>query len=458
MNDVTVKNSKKEIMPEKLTRSMSMLGVTALGVGAMIGAGIFVLTGTAAGEAGPALILAFALNAIIALIVGACYAELATMMPKAGGAYIWAKPGLGSVFGFFAGWMSAFAQLIACSLYAAAFGSFSQRLLSDVTGYMISPLFKAATSVGIILLLLWVNFCGAGKTGRIEILITALKIAILLVISAFGFRVMFGNSDNVAAFTPFFPLGVGGLLSAMGITFIAFEGYEVIVQTGEEIKQPSSTIPRSIFLSIAIAVSIYLLIAVVMLGAVKAPEGQTVYSYLGQLKELGLMEAAGQFVPYGEIILLIAGMASTASALNATIYGSSRITFAMGRGGDLPSSLGRIHHTTHTPHIAIAVTGILMIIATITLPIEDIAASTNIMFLLVFVLVCASVIRLRKLWPDRERPFRVPLSPWLPAVGIISGLILSVWMLQISLTAWIVAVCWLSLGGIFFIVARGRNK
>ncbi len=434
-----------------LPRSMSMLEVAALGVGAMIGAGIFVLTGIAAGEAGPALILAFALNGVIALIVGACYAELATMMPKAGGAYIWAKPGLGPFFGFFAGWMSSFAQVIACSLYAVAFGSFARTLLSEVSGRTFSSLFEPSFSVGLLLLLLWVNFRGADKTGRLEILITSLKIVILLVVIAFGLRVVLGSGNNMSAFTPFFPQGLGGLLSAMGITFVAFEGYEIIVQSAEEVKKPGTAIPRAILLSIVLAVSIYLLMAVVMLGAVDVPEGQTVYGYLGQLKELGLMKAAGQFVPHGEILLLIAGLISTASALNATIFGSSRIVFAMGRDGDLPSALGRVHRTRHTPYIAIAMTGTLMIIMTVALPLKDIAASTNIMFLLVFVMVCATVIRLRNRWPDRERPFRVPLSPWLPTVGIIAGLVLSVWLLHVSLIAWLVAISWLILGMIMFL-------
>jgi amino acid transporter len=452
MNDKITEKEQQGLTERKvLVRTMSTLGVTALGVGAMIGAGIFVLTGMAAGEAGPALTLAFVLNGVIALIVGACYAELATMMPKAGGAYIWAKPGLGPFFGFLAGWMSCFAQLVACSLYAAAFGSFARKMLSDVIGHTFSSLLEPAISVGLLLLLLWVNFRGAGKTGRLEVLITGLKIAILLVVVTFGLRIILGSSNNISSFTPFFPQGLGGLLSAMGITFVAFEGYEIIVQTGEEVKRPGLTIPRSIFLSIVIAVSIYLLVSVVMLGAVKAPEGQAVYAYLGQLKELGLMEAAGQFVPHGEILLLAAGLASTASALNATIYGSSRIAFAMGRDGDLPSALGRVHRTMHTPYIALAMTGILMIVMTVSLPIKDIAASTNIMFLLVFVMVCATVIRLRNHWPDRERPFRVPLSPWLPIMGIIAGLVLSVWLLQVSLIAWLVALGWLALGGIMFL-------
>ena len=441
---------------KKLARTMRTPGVTALGIGAMIGAGIFVLTGMAAEKAGPALILAFTLNGVIALIVGACYAELATMMPRAGGAYVWAKPGLGPFFGFFAGWMSAFAQLIACSLYAAAFGSFTRQLVIELTANQPPAFFAMAMSVGVLALLLWINYHGSKHTGKLEVWITGLKVAILLIVVALGLSVVFQSNDRLSAFRPFFSQGLGGLMSAMGITFVAFEGYEIIVQSGEEVKKPGDTIPRAIFLSIVVAMSLCILVAVVLLGAVTPPQGKTVAAYLGGLKELGLMEAAGQFVPRGKIILLIAGLASTASALNATIYGSSRIAYAMGRAGDLPSALARIHRTRKTPHLAIAAVGSLMVIMTLALPIEDIAASTNIMFLLVFLMVCTTVVRLRKHWPDRERPFRVPLSPWLPGVGIATGIVLSLWLVQVSRVAWAVAVVWIVLGGaVYYLKDRG---
>lgn len=446
-------NSEKQALKhkDKLARSLGTPGITALGIGAMIGAGIFVLTGMAAGEAGPALILAFALNAFIALIVGACYAELATMMPRTGGAYVWAKKGLGPLFGFYAGWMSSFAQLIACALYATAFGSFAQTLIHELAGWQLFTFVDEIFALGLLVLLLWINYYGARDAGKLEVLITGLKIAILLGVGLLGLPIIFSSQEGgTAAFIPFFPQGIGGLLSAMGITFIAFEGYEIIVQSVEEVKKPKSAVPRAIFLSILISAALYVLVAVVMLGAVEAPVGEKVYAYLGRLEELGLMEAASQFVPYGKIILLIAGLASTASALNATIYGSTRIAFSMGREGDLPNALGRVHRKRQTPYIALLILGALMLIITIALPIKDIAASTNIMFLLVFVLVCVTLIRLRIQRPKRQRPFKVPFFPWLPAMAIIAGIGLSLWLLQISLIAWSVALTWMILGGITY--------
>jgi APA family basic amino acid/polyamine antiporter len=429
-----------------LARELGLVGAVALGLGAMVGAGVFVLSGMAAGAAGPALILAFALNGLIALVVGCCYAELVAMMPRTGGAYVWAKPGLGPRAGFFAGWISWFAQLVACSLYATAFGSFASTLVQSVSGATPAAWHATAISIAILLTLLWVNYHGAGDAGRLEIVVTGLKVAIILVVVSFGLLTIAGNPEPLAPFTPFFPEGASGLLGAMGLTFIAFEGYEVIVQAAEEVKRPSKTIPRAILVSICIAVALYLLVAIVMLGAVEAPPGQSLHHYFGRLGELGLIETAGQFVPGGRLMLLVAGLASTASALNATVYGSTRIAFAMGRGGDLPDGLGRVHPKRRTPHVAIAVSGALMLLVLLALPIRDIAAAADIMFLLVFSLVCATVIRLRKLWPNRERPFRVPLSPLLPGIGIAAGLTLSVGLFQLSVAAWVTAAAWLAIG------------
>jgi APA family basic amino acid/polyamine antiporter len=442
---------------ERLAREIGLFSAVSLGLGAMIGAGVFVLSGMAAGTAGPALILAFSLNGLIALIVGACYAELSTMMPRAGGAYVYAKPGLGPFLGFYAGWMSWFAQTIACSLYATAFGSFAITLFHSLTGRALGDGVATTIAVSALLAFSWLNYTSAEGTGRLEIVVTSLKIAVLLIVVAFGFFAIAGKPEPIAAFTPFFPEGGLGLLGAMGLTFIAFEGYEIIVQTAEEVERPSQTIPRAILISILIAVTLYILVAIVLLGAVTAPAGQSVYQYLGQLGELGLMEAAGQFVSGGKVVLLIAGLASTASALNATAYGSSRIALAMGRGGDLPTRLAGVHPKHRTPHVAIAVTCCVMIAVTLVLPIRDIAAATDIMFLLVFAMVCATVIRLRILWPDRDRPFRVPGSPWLPGIGILAGLLLSIGLIELSVLAWITAGGWLTLGGGVYLLRHGRR-
>jgi len=272
----------------RLKRELGLFSITAFGVGAMVGAGVFVLTGIAAGTAGPALILAFIANGVIALIVGSCYGELAAMVPRTGGAYVWARMGLGPVFGFLAGWMSWFAQTFACALYATAFGSFTISLLHTVAGPEIigERELAPAVSVALLAMLLFINYRGAASAGRVEVLVTGLKVALLTVVVVFGFGAISDAPDPIALYQPFLPEGMMGLVAAMGLTFVAFEGYEVIAQSAEEVADPTRLVPRAILRSIAIAVTIYVFVAVVMLGAVTAPDGGPVYRYLGGLGEL----------------------------------------------------------------------------------------------------------------------------------------------------------------------------
>lgn len=450
-----------------LTRDLGMGAVTMIGVGAMIGAGIFALTAFAAGRAGPGLLLAFFLNGCIALIIGGCYAELGSCFPAAGGGYLWIKQGMNDLFGFLSGWMSWFAQSLACSLYALVFGSFMVELLAmwglDLTsdcqaaGVHACPAAhwtQIGLGVAMALGFTYINFRGSSETGLIGNVVTSIKILILALLAAFGFASIFG--DGVSAGTviqtslqPFLPHGIWGVFVAMGLTFIAFEGFEIITQSGEEVKNPSRNIPLAIGLSIVIAVTIYLLTAFVVLAGIRSPDPSVpVYQYLGQLGELGMVEVAAQIFPQGgRFILLLAGVASTTSALNATLYGSSRVSFAMGRDGNLPPLFGRINPRTFTPYVAVIMSGALVAVMCLFLPIEDVAASTSIMFLLLFMMVCYSVITLRKRRPDLKRSFSLPGVPLTPWLGIGICCLLAVSLLSLSLMAWGTAIIWI-VGGL----------
>ena len=431
-----------------LSREMNLLQITAIGVGAMIGAGVFVLTGIAAGQAGPALILVFALNGIIVVIVGACYAELASAMPRTGGPYYWLKAAIGPRWGFFAGWMSWFANILACSLYALGFGAFAEKMLEVCCISFLPASQQLSLPIAIIIMLvfLFVNYRGAVEAGWTEVVITGAKLAILFAFGLFGLTIVIGENNISQAFTPFFPEGAVGVLSAMGLTFIAFEGYEIITRSAEEVKNPEKNIFRAIFLSIGTAVILYLMIAVVMLGTTQAPQGEPVYLYLGRLGELGMIETTGQLLPYGKLVMLVAGLASTGSALNATLYSASRVSFAMGRGRDLPTSLARIASARRTPHLAIATTCVLSMTMLLLLRIREVAASTSLMFLLLFALVCYSLISLRHKQPGVKRSFRVPLVPLLPWAGVVSCVVLSFALMDLSLSAWITATIWIVIG------------
>jgi uncharacterized hydrophobic protein (TIGR00271 family) len=441
-----------------LSRDLNLFDITSIGVGAMIGAGIFVLTGIAAGLAGPALLLAFLLNGAVTTITAASYAELGSCFPEAGGSYLWVKEAIGGLIGFLSGWMSWFASAVACSVYALGFGAYLAELVTSLGLVGESPQqLEKPFAVGIAVLFAYINYRGAKETGRVGNLITVTKIAILGVFVAFGLAALGGKPDWPSHFAPFFPTGAGGVIAAMGLTFIAFEGYEIIVQSGEEVKNPKRNVPRAIFLSIAIALVIYLFVAFVALAAVDG-RGRPTWQYLGIAGETAMVEAARQLLPGGAALLIVGGLMSTMSALNATIYSSSRVSFAMGRDRALPDALGAIHPRRHTPYRAVTASAVLVIVMAVALPIKDVASAADVMFLLLFALVNASVIALRRKRPDLERGFHVPLMPALPILGILLLLGLAVYLFTISPGAWAAAAAWIGVGaGTYYLYVARRE-
>ncbi|WP_229773899.1 amino acid permease [Halocalculus aciditolerans] len=435
----------------ELSRDMSLFDITFIGVGAMIGAGVFALTGFAAGIAGPALTIAFIINGFVALFTAVSYAELGAAFPEAGGGYLWVKEALRDPNGFYAGWMSWFAHAVACSLYAVTFGTFFTVLavyalpgLSNhfvLFGFLSQHWVEKLVAVLVVIAFAYINYRGAEETGKAGVVVTGLKLLILGIFIVFGVRATLTAPQWAGKFlsSPMFaPNGVFGIIGAMGFTYIAFEGYEIIVQSGEEVVDPGTNIPKAVFYSLAIVIPIYVLVAFVSIGGITVnphildlagvagtPADWTTWQILGELGELGIIRAAGQFVPYGVPLLLFAGLAATVSALNATVYSSSRVSFAMGRDRVLPPVFDNVHPEKRTPHIAIAISAVIIVVMAIVLPIESVAAAADIMFILLFVQVNWTLIRMRKTHPDLPRTYEVPYMPWPPLIGIVLQFLLT---------------------------------
>ena len=468
-------NSSWKQVPVTLSRGLSLVDVTMIGVGAMIGAGIFGLTGIAAGKAGPAgLLIAFALNGLVTLMTGLSYAELGAAIPAAGGGYSFVREGLSRFWGFSAGWISWFSNSVACSLYAVIFGSFfvellgsfgikfsEEILLLNMSGVQWAE--KVITIV-IVLIFIGINTRGASETGAVGNIITTFKIIVLMFLVIAGLGVMFGsnsgwmiNFQNPAPANGSYvggaiPYGISGIFLAMGLTFVAFEGYEIIAQSGEELVDPKRNLPRAIFYSIGITVIVYLLVAFVAIGALIQDLGLPNWLFLEIEGEKAMIRTAESIIPFGigAFIMILGGLASTTSALNATIYSSSRVSFAMGRGNDLPQFFGRIHPQNRTPHIAIYTSGALIIFFAALLPIQDVASGASLTFLLLFLLVNISLLQLRKKRPDLERPFRVPLVPWLPIFSILVQAGLALALFNVSWIAWVSVIAWFGIGIIVY--------
>jgi APA family basic amino acid/polyamine antiporter len=447
----------------ELGRDLGLLSVTMIGVGAMIGAGIFVLTGIAAGTAGPALILAFLLNGVVTLFTAMVYAELGSAIPEAGGGYLWVKQALPSANGFLSGWMSWFAHSVAGSLYALGFGAYFGWLLSEfgITLFGFGEVFlQKFLAVVIILIFIFVNYKGASETGKAATIVAFAKIAILGVFIVSGLYTIFLRPDALENFHNFMPEGWGGVFMAMGLTFIAFEGYEIIAQAGEEVKNPKKNIPRAIFLSLIIVIPIYLLVAFTAIGAVIPPIGTETWQYLGSQQELGLVEAARQFMPFGTILLLIGGLISTMSALNATTFSSTRVSFAMGRDFNLPTLFKKVHQKNRTPHQALFVTGFLIIFMAVALPLVDVAIAANVMFVLLFLQVNVAVIKIRnKREKELDYGYKIPFFPYLPIIGIGANAVLAAFMLYISPMGALSAVIWIGIGVVaYFTYASSKEN
>jgi basic amino acid/polyamine antiporter, APA family len=470
-----------------LARTLGLFDAIMIGLGAMIGAGVFVLTGIASGEAGPAAIIAFALNGIVTTFTAFSYAELASAIPEAGGGYSFVKRTMPPAIGFLAGWMLWFAYTVACALYAVGFGGYFIELIGSYWPAAHSVLLGTLGhqwSIAVVTLLIssffvMLNVLGADVTGKAENIVTMTKVIILVVFVVFGLVALFQRPQPLAAFNPLFPKGFGGVIVAMGLTFIAFEGYDLIATISEEVREPTKNIPRATFISLWAAVIIYLFILLVSIGAVRAPEfsvyGQTYdqlppelgieaaldpkdpeintsWEILGIYKETGIVRAAENFMPrFGVALIVFGGLFSTMSALNASVLASSRVGFSMGRERMLPTSLGLIHPRQRTPHIAVLVTGGIIIAIAIGLPLEVVGSGASLMFLLSFALTNAAMIRIRIKEPDLQRGYKAPLFPWLPILGIVSNLGLAIYQFTFQPAAWYVGLVWVAIGAVVYV-------
>ena len=455
----------------QLARHLGVFEATMIGVGAMIGAGIFVLTGIASGRAGPAALLAFGLNGVVTLFTALSYAELSSSIPEAGGGYSFVKKVMPNHVAFMSGWMLWFAYVVACSLYAKGFGSyfleFFHRYVPAITATLTGLLGHggavALLTVAVGVLFLAVNVAGAHASGQAENVITLAKLAVLSVFIAFGVVAVFGDPagarDN---FTPFLPNGTVGVVSAMGLTFIAFEGYDLIATVSEEVREPRTTIPRAILWSLGITIVVYLAVVFVALGAVPPAEGMETWQLLGEYGEIGIVRAAQAFMPdFGVVLVLAGGLFATLSALNATVLASSRVAFAMGRDWMLPNRLSRLHATRKTPVVAIVLSGVLFLAVAVFLPLDTIGSASSLLFLLTFALVNLSLLLYRRRTAaegaDGESGFRVPLFPWTPILGLVTCLGLSVFQLVHEPSAWGLAALWIAAGlGVYLVFFARR--
>jgi basic amino acid/polyamine antiporter, APA family len=438
-----------------LVRSLSLLDITMIGIAAMIGGAIFNLVGPAMHQTGPSLIIVFLISGIISFFTALTYAELGSAFPEAGGGYRWVREGLPRPNAFISGWIAWFAHMIAGSLYAVSIGDFFGGFLTSVgvgSEYGGVPLGKIIAIISIIIFT-YINYRGVSLTGKVGNALTITQLGIIVILIVAGlFLMAFVNPHWAVNFQHLAPNGITGFILAMGITYIAFEGYEIIVQAGEEVKNPKKNIPRAIFIALGVVTALYIVFTFSFLGGLNSSVlGKEVWQYIGDYQDIGIAQAAQHLVPYGTIVVFAGGMISSVAALSATTFSSSRVSYAMGRQYNLPYIFSSIHAKYHTPHFAIIASGFIMLIMATWLPLEQIAIVAGVMFLFLFTQVNWAGINIRRLYGDKlDYGFKIPLFPLMPIVGIICKAGLAIFLLIYDPLSWAIAIVWIIIGFLIY--------
>lgn len=388
-----------------LKRELGLLEATMMGIGGAICAGVFVTLGYAATLAGTALIIAMALCGIINLFTMLSYAELGAALPSAGGEYTFAKVSFGGFFSFATGWF----EWISNMFYAA----FSSVGFAYLISYIIPSVNIPLVAVITVAIFTAINIKGVKETGFTQ---TALVIVLLILLCVFIFW-GFLTGQSAGTFELKAPGGFLGVLRASAFIFIVYLGGEAIAVAQAEIKDPGKTIPRAILLSCLALILIYTTIAIIIFKIVQ-PE-----SLIGQTSPLAYV--AGQFMgPLGIGIITVAGIIAALSSVNTSVMAHSRVSYALARDGYFPKTFFNLHKRFSTPFIAVIVGSILTAVFAATGIVNFVAYATDFGFIIGFVFVNLSLIKLRMDKPNLDRPFKVPLFPLTPILGIVTSLML----------------------------------
>ena len=419
-----------------------------VGVSAMLGAGVFVLSGVALRQAGPAALIAFALNGLIVLVTAFSFAELAAAFPESGGSYVFARKVFPVGGAFATGWVLWLAYIVASALYALGLGSFLVYAIQLAGGESLGTLPSwAPVAVALVATVLNTGLLVRGGAGAGTGIAVAKVIAFLLIVIPGLYLVASSEPGTVAkGLTPIAPFGMAGIAVAMGFTFIALEGFEVVAAVGGEVRDPGRTIPRAMFLSIGITLTIYLLLIFVML-TIGGPEGGgAAWEDLGSKGDQAVTIAVQRYLgPFGTFVVLTAGILATFSAMTSALLAASQVSHSMARDRALFRALAR-KRANGSPAIAVVVSAVLVaILVTATGDVEIAGVTASLIFLLSFALANAAglLVRVRA---GTLGGFQAPFYPGLPLIGVTACMALAVFQTTLAWQAPIVALVWLAIG------------
>jgi len=457
-----------EAHEHRLDRTLGAFSITALGVGAIIGAGIFVLTGTAAATyAGPGVMLSFVLAGLACAFVGLCYAELASLIPVSGSTYTYTYATLGELMAWIIGWdlileyaMGAAAVSVGWSSYLvsllAHFGIHLPPALTHAPGMVALPdgstiqaLFNLPAAL-IVLVLTAMLVLGTRESARMNNLMVVIKLTVVLAFVGFGAAYI--HADNWVPFVPentgrFGEFGISGVLRGASVVFFAFIGFDAVSTAAQEARNPQRDMPLGILGSLAVCTLLYVAVAAVLTGIVP-------YTQLNVADPIARgVDAIG--MPWLSMLTKFGALAGLTTVVLVLLYGQSRIFFTISRDGLLPPLFSRVHARTGTPYLSQICIGVVVALLAGLFPIGLLGEMVSIGTLFAFILVCAAVLYLRSAEPHMPRPFRVPGAPLVPIVGIGFCVLL---MFGLPLDTWLRLVIWLALGlAVYFLYGRHHS-
>ncbi|MFB6293478.1 MAG: APC family permease, partial [Halonotius sp.] len=404
---------------DELAKDLTLTSALTIGIGTMVGAGIFVLPGTAVKMAGPLSVGAFILGGTIAIFTALSASELGTAMPRSGGAYFYVNRGLGPLFGSVAGWGNWIGLTFASAFYMFGLGEYVNAFVA-VPGLALGPLSLSGAKIVALLggaFFVSVNYVGAKETGKLQNIIVFILLGILTVFTLFGIL----NAD-IQSLTPFASKGFTRLFPLTGIIFVSYLGFVQITSVAEEIKDPGRNLPIAIIGSVVIVTVIYVLVLLAMLAAV---DNSVVAG-----NDTAVVEVARILIgPIGAAALLFGGLLATASSANASILASSRINFAMGRDRIISPSLNEVHERFGTPYKSIALTGGLILLFIMVGNLKLLATAGSVLHLVVYGLLNLALIVFREGDPAEYDPdFTVPFYPFTPILGAVLSFALIVFI------------------------------